>query len=253
MEENKDKIKLDNLKIKNNQPNTNKKNKKIIVISIIAISIIIIAIIIYFNIYNNSCIRMEPHYIPSKGGQVVDKKPIIYLYPEYELELCVKLGKTENITCSYPEYNNGWKIIAKPDGTLIQSETGKELYSLYWEGIHSQKANLEEGFVVKGNETIKFLEEKLEILGLNAKEKQEFIIYWLPILQQNKYNYIRFATIEEINKNMPLEFSIKPDTLIRILMQYKPLEKYIQVKEQKLVTPQRVGFVAVEWGGTKIK
>ncbi len=70
---------------------------------------------------------------------------------------------------------------------------------------------------------------------------------------KNEYNYIRFATLEEINNNMPLELSIEPDTLIRVLMQYKPLDKYMEVKEQKLVTPYRNGFTVVEWGGTEIK
>lgn len=70
---------------------------------------------------------------------------------------------------------------------------------------------------------------------------------------KNEYNYIRFTTLEEINNNMPLELSIEPDTLIRVLMQYKPLDKYMEVKEQKLVTPDRNGFTVVEWGGTEIK
>ena len=70
---------------------------------------------------------------------------------------------------------------------------------------------------------------------------------------KNEYNYIRFATLEEINNNMPLELSVDPDTLIRVLMQYKPLDKYMKVKEQELVTPDRNGFTVVEWGGTEIK
>ena len=53
-----------------------------------------------------------------------------------------------------------------------------------------------EGFIVKGEDTAKFLEEKLEILGLNEREAEEFIIYWLPKLEANKYNYIRFASVE---------------------------------------------------------
>lgn len=36
-------------------------------------------------------------------------------------------------------------------------------------------------------------------------------------------------------------------------MQYKPLDKYIEVEEQELVTPERNGFIVVEWGGTEIK
>ncbi len=66
-------------------------------------------------------------------------------------------------------------------------------------GIRSEKCNLKEGFVVKGNQTIQFLEEKLAVLGLNERESEEFIVYWLPKLQKNEYNYIRFATLEEIN------------------------------------------------------
>ena len=181
------------------------------------------------------------------------KKPVIYLYPEEITELSVILGKPENITCSYPEYNNGWNVIANPDGTLIDTNTGKRLYSLYWEGIQSEPINFEDGFVVKGTDTIQFLEEKLAILGLTEREAEEFIVYWLPKLQENKYNYIRFATMDEINKNMPLGFSIEPDTIIRVLMQYKALDNYIEVTEQKLETPERTGFVAVEWGGTEIK
>ena len=36
-------------------------------------------------------------------------------------------------------------------------------------------------------------------------------------------------------------------------MTFKGLESPIDVQEQKLKTPNRTGFVAVEWGGTEIK
>ena len=45
---------------------------------------------------------------------------------------------------------------------------------------------------------------------------------------------------------MPLELSVEPDKLIRILMQYKPLDEYIKVKEQELATPERNGFTVDE-------
>ena len=112
---------------------------------------------------------------------------------------------------------------------------------------------MEEGFCVKGIDTVKFLEEKLEILGLSEREANEFIIYWLPQMENNKYNYIRFQTKEEIDENMPLEISKRPNSIIRIMMEFKPLEEYIEIKEQDLITPERKGFVLVEWGGTKIK
>ena len=113
-------------------------------------------------------------------------KPIIYLYPEEETEVSVKLGKPENVTCSYPKYSEeGWKVIAKPNGELTDVNTGKKLYALYWEGQSKGIRNIKEGFVVKGEDTIKFLEEKLAKLGLNERESEEFIVYWLPKLEKN--------------------------------------------------------------------
>ena len=158
-------------------------------------------------------------------------KPIIYLYPEEETEVTVSLGYPEKITTSYPKYENGWNVTAKPDGTL----------------------DTKEGFVVKGEDSARFLEEKLEILGLNERESEEFIVYWLPKLEANKYNFIRFETMDKINEDMPLEINPKPDTLIRAWMEFKGLDKYKKVQEQQLQTQERKGFVAVEWGGVELK
>ena len=179
-------------------------------------------------------------------------KPVIYLYPEDEKEVTVKLGKKENLTCTYPKYKDGWKVLAKPSGDLIELETGKELYSLYWEGKNNVKHDLTEGFIVEGENAASFLEDKLEILGLNSREKQEFIIYWLPELEANKLNYIRFETKEQIDEDMPLEITPVPDTIIRIMMVVKKINKPLDVKEQVLTSVERKGFTVVEWGGTRI-
>lgn len=179
-------------------------------------------------------------------------KPVIYLYPEDEEEVTVKLGKKENLTCTYPKYKDGWKVLAEPSGDLIELETGKELYSLYWEGKNNVKHDLTEGFIVEGENAASFLEEKLEILGLNSREKQEFIIYWLPELEANKLNYIRFETKEQIDEDMPLEITPVPDTIIRIMMVIKKINKPLDVKEQVLTSVERKGFTVVEWGGTRI-
>jgi len=64
-------------------------------------------------------------------------------------------------------------------------------------------------------------------------------VYWLPKLEKNKYNYIRFASNEEIEENMPLEINPNPDTIIRVMMTFKALDNPIKVEEQKLKTPAR--------------
>ena len=233
---------------KKEQENTEEvkpKNKKTIKKVLIIIGILIVLAIVGMFAY--------AIVAPIMREDTTAYKPIIYLYPEKTTEVTVKLGSPGKIICSYPKYTNGWNVIANPDGTLVDTNTGRKLYSLYWEGLDDNKYDLEEGFVVKGDEVIEFLEEKLGILGLNEFEAEEFIVYWLPKLESNKYNYIRFATMEEINKNMPLEFSVEPDTIIRVLMQYKRLDEPIEVKEQELVTPERNGFVAVEWGGSELE
>jgi len=249
---------------KNKEARDTKKNFKVKVWVLLVIGIVflgVIGFVIWERVEEANCKNTNTNnnrnnsgvIVPNNPNFMIDDKPIIYLYPEEEINVTVKLGKPENITCSYPNYENGWEVIARPNGTLTDIETGRNLYALYWEGIDTNKSEITEGFIVKGSETIKFLEEKLEILGLNEIEAEEFIVYWLPKLQENKYNYIRFATIEEINKNMPLEFSVEPDTLIRVLMQFKGVEEYIEIPEQKLETPERKGFVVVEWGGTELK
>lgn len=181
-------------------------------------------------------------------------KPIIYLYPEEDTNISVVLEKKDNITCSYPKYVNGWNVFAKTNGDLVDLDTGRNLYSLYYECDKDVEHKMtDEGFVVKGEDSIKFLEEKLEILGLNEREAEEFIVYWLPILEKNEYNYIRFASQDEINQNMPLDVNPAPDTVIRVLMITKPLDKYVEVKEQQLEKVERNGYTLVEWGGTIIK
>ena len=189
----------------------------------------------------------DPHCDPN-----VAYKPLIYLYPKEETNVIVKFKNNNYLTHTYPKYNNSWNVYAYPNGKLIDNNTGRELYGLYWEGKNHYSSIKEDGFVVKGKDTSAFLEEKLSVLGLTEREANEFIIYWLPILEDNNYNYIRFESIDEINNYMPLDISPKPDSLIRILMDYKPLDEKINIKEQKLITPKRNGFVAVEWGGALI-
>lgn len=179
-------------------------------------------------------------------------KPIIYIYPKEKTKVKIKVKNKEKLTCTYPKYEDGWEVEANPNGDLVDLKTNRKLYALYWEGIGKPKYNLKEGFIVEGNNVAKFLEEKLELLGLNEREAEEFIVYWLPKLECNKYNYIRFSLTEEVNEYMPLEITPKPDTLIRILIQYKPLAFKINVNEQILPKQERKGYTIVEWGGTKI-
>ena len=203
--------------------------------------------------YNSSYENLPSYGRELSAAMIGDCKPIIYLYPTKTTEVSVKVGNPQNFTHTYPKYNDGWQVVAQPNGDLTDVKTGRSLYALYWEGEFKASQPPLEGFIVKGSDTIPFLEEKLAHLGLSEREANEMIIYWLPQLENNAYNFIRFQSLEEQNARMPLIIEPQPDTLIRVLMEFDDLDTPIQVTEQILPpTPKRTGFTIVEWGGREI-
>ena len=85
---------------------------------------------------------------PLWAPEAAPEKPVIYLYPEEETNIHVELDFNGTITSVYPAYENGWDVVASPDGTLTDSETGREYYCLFWEGVSAAAYDLTEGFVV---------------------------------------------------------------------------------------------------------
>ncbi len=178
---------------------------------------------------------------------MVAYKPVIYLYPEEKTNVSVKLNLDGKLTVSEPLYNDGWHVTAFPDGTIVNSDLTIYEY-LFWEAELDVKTDPNEGFCVKGIDTKEFLEEKLTHMGLNAKERADFMEFWVPVLAKNNYNLITFAE-EEYTEKAKLDIEPTPDTIIRIFMVYTPLEAPVEVKEQELMPHTRSGFTVVEWGG----
>ena len=210
----------------------------------------------YKNAYQDKTARkFEADLVTIKESEwddeIVCAKPVIYLYPETETEVAVELSLNGELTCTYPKYNNGWHVTATPDGTLTD-EKGKEYNYLYWEGETNEEFDFSEGFCVKGEDTAEFLETALESLGLNRREANEFIVYWLPLMETNPYNIIAFQTDAYTNA-AKLEITPTPDTVIRVFMAYTPSDAFVEIPPQNLTAPTRNGFTVVEWGGTQVK
>lgn len=201
--------------------------------------------------------------IKLKEGQTVDleitlkeieihlEKPIIYLYPTSKQKISVNLDFDGELEFTYPKYpKTGWEVTAEPDGTLTDKE-GKEYYALFWEGKPNKEIIPTSGFIVAGDQTAEFLEDKLAYLGLNRKEANEFIVYWLPKMEKNAFNLIHFSSseYEEIAK---LTVKPTPETIIRIMMITSPLEHKINfpLQDLKPLKKERKGFTVVEWGGS---
>lgn len=209
----------------------------------------------YFKVNKNvSGVKAFRRYVSeaecSNHGYFTVDKPMIYIYPEDDMDLTVRLVNEDVLSYTYPKYDREWNLHVSKDGNIYDYKTNRNYYALYWEGISNDNLEMKEGFVVKGSDTVSFLEEKLELLGLNEREINEFIVYWINKIEDNNYNYIYFKTTDEINNYMPLEFSKDPDTLIRVVVDIKPLKKEIKVKPQELKSVKRSGFTIVEWGAS---
>jgi len=191
------------------------------------------------------------------NDDVCIKKPVIYLYPQQKQDIIIRLNYHGEIIADYPRYDKsikGWRVTAYPDGKIINHVDGKEYSYLFWEGKPEKQVNWDfsKGFVVKGKDVREFLQKKLAKIGLTPKEYNEFIVYWYPLMQDNKYNLIHFVN-EQYTKTAPLKIIPKPDSVLRVFMVYKPLNKMIKIEEQKIEPFKRKGFVVVEWGGAKAK
>ncbi len=178
-------------------------------------------------------------------------KPVIYLYPQRNCRVSVALDLKGELTCTYPAYGDGWEVTARPDGTLTD-DRGMEYNCLYWEGTQDTKYDFSQGFCVAGEDTAAFLEDTLEKLGLNRREANEFLVYWLPQMQENPYNLISFQT-ERYTQTAQLHVEPEPDTVIRVFMAWMASDVPVSLAEQTLEAPERVGFTVVEWGGTQVK
>ncbi|MBO5095445.1 MAG: hypothetical protein J6B98_01030 [Bacilli bacterium] len=177
-------------------------------------------------------------------------KPVLYLYPENKTNITINFENEEYLTTTYPKFKNSWQILAYPNGDLYDYN-GKYYYALYWEEKYTNLVDFSEGFYVTKDNAIQFLEEKLSIIGLSDREKNEFIMYWLPILEQNEKNLVYFELTGAKQKYNELIIEPKPDSLLRMTMHVKKVQKQQNIKEQKLETFDRTGFTAVEWGGVK--
>ena len=177
------------------------------------------------------------------------RKPVIYLYPEETTDVFVRLEHNGKLTTTYPEYLDGWHVTAEPDGTLTDA-SGMTYNYLYWEGISTVEYDFSTGFCVKGSETAEFLEKALSELGLTRREANEFIVYWLPLMEKNKYNVISFQK-DVYTENAKLIISPEPDTVIRVFMAWYGSNKPVKLQEQELMFTERNGFTVIEWGGSE--
>ena len=188
------------------------------------------------------------------------EKPVIYIYPENETDVEVRLKLNDGeMLCTYPDpVTDGdeyvWNMHALPGGTLYDAD-GTEYSYLFWEASAYAEPDFSQGFCVKGGDTAEFLRTTLAEIGLTPEEYNEFIVYWLPRMQDNEYNLISFQT-DNYNESCPLEvIAADGETadVLRVMMAWQAADEYVEIEPQSFEGFERNGFSVVEWGGEEVK
>ena len=196
-----------------------------------------------------------------------DDKPVVYLYGEDPLvQAQVKLTlNASDLTVAWPEADRTsganeyiWDVYASEDGTVYDME-GNEYSYIFWEATDYGEHDFSQGFCVKGEDTAEFLRTTLSEIGLTPKEYNEFIVYWVPRMQDNAYNLISFEGLDpqdSYNTICPLSVTDAQgnaaDSMLRVLMAWKPLDAPVEIEPQTFTAFEREGFTVVEWGGTEV-
>ncbi len=173
------------------------------------------------------------------------KKPNIYLYPEKDKTVKVKLNRKNNskITESIPEYNDGWNVFVQKNGRI------DEKYDyLFYEGDITKPKNLKRGWCVEKKDIISFFEKILYEYGFNINEINDFIEYWSTHLPDGKYYEVYPIVDSEIDKYFSLEISPKPDSIKRLWFYVLPASSMKNLNLPEVKKFLREGFTVAEWG-----
>ncbi|MFT6981257.1 MAG: hypothetical protein ACJAUD_000020 [Crocinitomicaceae bacterium] len=180
-------------------------------------------------------------------------KPVIYLYPEVEQEVTIKVNPVGEMNFTYPKYNEGWNVIASPDGTI--NHEGNEYNYLFWESkqmINTVTFARKGGYVIEQKNIQSFLENKLKAAGFTSKEKADFITYWAPRMIEFETVLIEFIQNADCDQFATLDILPLPDHTNRFYMSWAEYDGGMVTQPQEIQKIDRSGFDVLEWGGQQI-
>lgn len=174
-------------------------------------------------------------------------KPNIYIYPELETELEVKLNfpKSGNVVASIPEYGSGWQVNVKPDG-LIDNQHNY----LFYESQQPDVWQRTEGWCVKQSDLKDFFERNLANWGFAGREISDFTDYWIPRLGESAYYVIYPQHSDIIKEVIVLQLSQEPDNILRLFYVIEEAKTPLTNLKEPMISCEfnRNGFLVTEWG-----
>jgi hypothetical protein len=173
-------------------------------------------------------------------------KPNIYIYPEEDIQLAVKLdfpmgGK---IVTSIPEYVNSWNITVDKNGLI------NNIYSyLFYESTQPDIWQKNNGWIMEKTELEAFFRSNMTAYGFLGQEIEDFIDYWIPRLDNYGYYSICPQTAELIDKVIKLSFSKQPENILRLFYVIEGFDNLPEIIVEPTINSfERKNFFVTEWG-----
>jgi hypothetical protein len=169
--------------------------------------------------------------------------PNLYLYPEAEREVTVAVSFPAGgiMTESEPPYGGGWQVRVTPEGVI----NGRYDY-LFYEALVSVPMEYKSGWLLNGDDLEGELRTLLERLGFVGREIDDFVDYWVPLLDGSPYYAVYPQKAESM---ITLDIAPAPGSVLRALFFIRPLQRRLSIPAPPMPDPfVRDGFTAVEWG-----
>ena len=169
--------------------------------------------------------------------------PNIYLYPETTITANVSLSFPNggHVTESSPPYGNGWTVTVSPEGII-----DNEYDYLFYEASLPSNLSMDYGWLLTTDNLENEFRVLLANLGFIGREIDDFVDYWVPILDDAPY-YGFYP--QDINSLIELTINPAPVNTLRELFLVRALYNEIDIPappDNGLFN--RDGYVAVEWG-----
>jgi hypothetical protein len=177
----------------------------------------------------------------------------LYLYPQGPAGVGVRVKVGRPVFNSNLPYQDGWNVVALPNGTMI---TTAGLLDKITYDYAAPVTIPSEGYVVPRDKLTDLLTRYATTLGLTERESADFISHWEKTVPTTyPYIFVSHYQGKDAQEILPLAIEPKPDTLLQVVMVFKPLSTPPSLSPTLPPIhpfPPRTGFTAVEWSGVVI-
>lgn len=174
------------------------------------------------------------------------EKPAVYIYPRepgvFTVEL--ELGQGVRLTASEPDYGQGWSVFVDRAGRIDETWD----YLFYEVGLRGAP-RMGTGWCLAWSDLFQGLERITTDLGLNAAEREDFLVYWRERLPRREFYEIQPVLGSDLDPWVALDIEPAPETSLRFWLFFQGRDSRTEPMAPVIEPVLRVGTTMVEWGG----